>query len=66
MADYRPVLVPLPKAPSVYGPSRSRIYRLAAEKRIKLVKMGRSTFVEDASMRAYLAGLPTLTPKNAA
>lgn len=66
MAEQRPILVPLPKAPTVYGLSRSTIYRLAFEDRIKLVKLGRSTYVEDASMQGCLASLPKVTLNRAA
>jgi excisionase family DNA binding protein len=68
--DFVPVIeamvVPLPRAPSVFGLSRSAIYRAAAEGEITLMKMGRSTLVDAASVRAYLARLPRLTPKAAA
>lgn len=48
----------LPQAPAVFGLSRSAIYRAAAEGQIKLVKLGRSTLVDAASARAFLANLP--------
>jgi len=61
-----PVAVPLPSATAVFGLSRSVIYRLAAAGHIRLMKSGRSTLVDAASARAYLASLPTLMPKIAA
>lgn len=53
-----PVAVPLTKAPALFGLSRSTIYRLAAEGRIRLVKVGRSTLVDAISARRFLATLP--------
>ena len=57
-ATLAPEMVPLPRAPQVFGLSRSGLYRLAAEGRIKMVKMGARTLVDAASVRAFLAGLP--------
>ena len=57
-ANLAPEMVPLPRAPQVFGLSRSGLYRLAAEGRIKMVKMGARTLVDAASVRAFLAGLP--------
>ncbi|WP_043358800.1 DNA-binding protein [Belnapia sp. F-4-1] len=54
-----PLAVPLPHAPAVTGLSRSTIYREAARGNIRLIKAGRSTLVDMASMRAFLASLPT-------
>jgi excisionase family DNA binding protein len=53
-----PLAVPLSKAPGVFGVSRSTIYRLARENRIKLLKLGRTTLVDADSARALLASLP--------
>lgn len=53
-----PEMVPLPRAPGIFGLSRSHIYRLAAEGRIRLLKAGARTLVDAASVRAYLATLP--------
>ena len=60
-----PLVVPLPLAPAVFGLSRSAIYRAAACGQIKLLKLGRSTLVDAPSARAFIAGLPTLTPRAA-
>jgi hypothetical protein len=64
MAD--PIAVPLPKAPAWCGLSRSRIYRLAGEGKIRLIKAGKSTLVDVASVRAYLADAPVATIRKAA
>ena len=61
-----PVVVPLPQAPLYFGLSRSALYRAAGAGHIVMKKMGRSTLVDVASVRAYLAELPTLTPRKAA
>jgi excisionase family DNA binding protein len=53
-----PEMVPLPRAPSVFGLSRSHLYRLASEGRIRMVKAGARTLVDAASVRAFLANLP--------
>jgi hypothetical protein len=53
-----PEMVPLPRAPAVFGLSRSNLYRLAADGRIRLVKVASRTLVDAASVRAFLASLP--------
>ena len=58
-----PVMVPLPQAPGRFGISRSAIYRGAAAGHIVLKKLGRTTLVDSASVRDYLAALPGFTPK---
>jgi excisionase family DNA binding protein len=50
-------MVPL-RAPGVFGLSRSGLYRLAGEGRIRMVKIGSRTLVDAASVRAFLATLP--------
>jgi hypothetical protein len=57
-ATAAPEMVPLPRAPAVFGLSRSGLYRLAAEGRIRMVKMGARTLVDAASVRVFLATLP--------
>jgi len=52
-------MVPLARAPAVFGLSRSTLYRLAAGGRIRLVKVASRTLVDAASVRAFLAGLPS-------
>ena len=61
-----PLTVPLPQAPAITGRSRSAIYRAAAEGKIRLVKLGRSTLVDMDSVRAFIASLPTATIRSAA
>jgi hypothetical protein len=56
--EIEPLAVPLPHAPAITGLSRSAIYRAAAEGKITLLKCGRSTLVDMASVRAFLASLP--------
>jgi hypothetical protein len=53
-----PEMVPLPKAPALFGISRSGFYRLAGEGKVRLLKAGGRTLVCCASVRAYLATLP--------
>ncbi len=53
-----PLALPVAKAVQVTGLSRSAIYRAAGEGAIVLLKAGRSTLVDMASARAFLAGLP--------
>ncbi|WP_347546476.1 helix-turn-helix domain-containing protein [Roseomonas sp. CAU 1739] len=54
-----PEMVPLPRAPAIFGLSRSHLYRLAAAGRVRMVKAGARTLVDAASVRAFLASLPT-------
>lgn len=54
-----PEMVPLPRAPAVFGLSRSHLYRLAAAGRVRMVKAGTRTLVDAASVRVFLASLPT-------
>ena len=60
-SNIAPEMVPLPRAPAVFGLSRSCFYRLAGEGRIRLVKIGTRTLVDAASVRAFLAALPPAT-----
>jgi hypothetical protein len=60
-----PEMVPLPRAPGIFGVSRSRLYLLAAEGRIRMVKCGSRTLVDAASVRGYLATLPPVTLRGA-
>ncbi|MGG5818729.1 helix-turn-helix domain-containing protein [Falsiroseomonas sp. HW251] len=57
-----PEMVPLPRAPAVFGISRSGLYRLAADGRIRMVKIASRTMVDAASVRAFLATLPEFKP----
>ena len=49
---------PMQRATALSGLSRSGIYRAAAEGKIKLLKFGRTTLVDMASVRDFLAALP--------
>ncbi|MFC0409766.1 hypothetical protein [Roseomonas elaeocarpi] len=55
-----PLTVPLPQAPAATGLSRSAIYRASRQGHIRLLKLGRTTLVDMASVRTFLASLPTL------
>jgi hypothetical protein len=54
----RPLAQRVAEASSLSGLSRSAIYREAARGRIVLLKHGRTTLVDMASLRAFLASLP--------
>ncbi len=49
-----PIMAPIPRAVSLSGISRSSIYRLAGEGRIRIVKLGRTSLVDMTSVRAFL------------
>jgi hypothetical protein len=53
-----PLALPIPAAVRVSGLSRSAIYREASAGHIRLMKLGRSTLVDMASVRVFLATLP--------
>ena len=61
-----PLTIPLPQAPAAIGLSRSAIYRAAGEGKIRLLKNGRSTLVDMASVRTFLANLPDAKVRGAA
>ena len=52
-----PPLVQMAKAP-VFGISRSQLYRWAAEERITIRKIGRSSYIETASVLKLIGELP--------
>jgi len=58
-----PEMVPLPRAPQVFGLSRSALYRLAADGKIRMVKLATRTLVDAASVRSFLATLPAMQPR---
>jgi hypothetical protein len=58
VGDPKPWAQRIAEASSISGLSRSGIYREAANGRIVLLKHGRTTLVDMASLRAFLAGLP--------
>ena len=51
------VTVPLPHATTVFGPSKSWFYRQAAAGNVKLIKIGRGTYVDTRSVLATLQDL---------
>jgi hypothetical protein len=53
-----PLALPVPAAMAASGLSRSAIYREAGRGNIRLLKLGRTTLVDMASVRAFLATLP--------
>jgi len=55
-----PEMVPLPKAPAIFGLSRSALYRLAAAGRVRMLKVGSRTLVDAHSVREFLATLPCI------
>jgi excisionase family DNA binding protein len=55
-----PEMARIPDAVRITGLSRSRLYRLASEGSIRLVKVGGATLVDLQSVRAFLAALPDL------
>lgn len=59
-----PLMVSVSDAPKIFGVSRSHVYRIAAQGRIDLVKMGRRTMVKTETMRAYIESLQPMTPSN--
>jgi predicted DNA-binding transcriptional regulator AlpA len=66
MQNHPQVTVPLPQAPTILGLSRSAIYRAAAEGKIVLRKLGRTTLVDMASARAFIDSLPKAEIRRAA
>ena len=58
----KPRLAPLKWWEATYGGSRSTAYRLAAEKKLRLVKMGARTMVDVDSAEAHAASLPEMVP----
>ena len=57
-------MVPLPRAPAIFGLSRSNLYRLAAAGSIRMVKIGARTLVDAGSVRQFLATLPEVQPRH--
>lgn len=55
--------VPMPRAPGVFGLSRSTLYVLAAQEKIRMVKMGARALVDAESVRKFLATLPEKKPR---
>lgn len=61
-----PILLPLPRAVAISGMSRTVLYRAAAAGRLRMLKAGRATLVDFASLRALLNSLPPISLKQAA
>jgi predicted DNA-binding transcriptional regulator AlpA len=61
---HTPEMVPLPRAPGIFGLSRSNLYRLAADGKVRMVKIASRTLVDASSVRAFLATLPTVQPRH--
>jgi excisionase family DNA binding protein len=61
IANILPEAVPLPKAPAIFGLSRSHLYRLAAAGQIRFMKVGSRTLVDAESVRNFLNRLPEAT-----
>jgi hypothetical protein len=53
-----PIAVRIPEATRISGFSRSELYRRAGRGEIVLLKCGKSTLVDMASLRAAVASLP--------
>jgi hypothetical protein len=53
-----PIAAPIARAVVLSGLSRSAIYRAAGEGKLVLRRVGRSTLVDLASLRAFIEGLP--------
>lgn len=60
-----PRLVPLPSAQRIFGPSRATFYRAAAAGQVRMLKIGRATFLETETVLAWLARLPAIAPRDA-
>jgi excisionase family DNA binding protein len=56
-----PVASGIAKASSLFGFSRSEIYRLLSAGKIRAVKSGRSTLIITESVIAYISTLPAAT-----
>jgi len=53
-----PILVPIKVAADVLGQSRTTIYELIADEKVKAVKSGRCTLIVYESLKQYAASLP--------
>ena len=58
-AEAVPEYARIPEAMRRYGLSRSRLYTLAGEGKVRFIKLGVATLVDLASVRAFLASCPT-------
>ena len=56
--ELTPIIAPIARAVTLSGISRSTIYRLAGEGRIRILKIGRTSLVDMASVWAFIETLP--------
>lgn len=61
-----PILLRMADAVAISGFSRTKLYEEAAAGRLRMVKLGRATRVDYASLRALSNSLPSITLKHAA
>jgi hypothetical protein len=64
--EHEPEYMRIPAVMERYSLSRSGIYRAAGEGKIVFIKCGRSTLVEVASVRKFLASLPRASLRSTA
>ena len=62
-ATPEPEFARIPTVCDRYGLSRTGVYRLAAEGKIRLVKLAGATLVDCGSVRAFLTSLPVAIRK---
>ena len=55
-----PITCRIVDAVRMFGLSRATLYRLAAAGSVRVVKVGRRSLLDVASMQRHLAGLPAL------
>jgi excisionase family DNA binding protein len=67
-SDATPEYGRIPEACHRFGLSRSRLYLLAGEGRVRLIKVGNATLVDFGSVHDYLASCPaaSIRPQKAA
>ena len=59
MSTPAPAFAPIPAAVTYSGHSRSVLYLLLSEGKIRAVKAGRTTLIDMESLRSHLASLPS-------
>jgi excisionase family DNA binding protein len=61
MSDDASILefAPIPRASDILGPGRSTLYELAAQGKIRMIKVGKRTLVDMPHAIAYFRSLPT-------
>jgi excisionase family DNA binding protein len=58
-----PIAHTIPEAVKLSGHSRTRIYNLLAEGKLRAVRSGKRTLVLHDSLKAYVASLPAYKPQ---